>query len=753
MRFDPTNPNTIYAAATDGLYRSTNSGTSWTRILAKNYVSDVVIDAKNNNEIVVGVGNLLDVDKGVYRSADGGSTWTKIGSALPAATAFQGSIHFDNVTSVGNRDTIWASIGVDETGSAKELYLSNDFGLTWAAQSNSTHASYQFWYAHVVAINPGTTSKLLFGGVDLYSGTTGSPFTSSGITGSVHPDIHDIKFDPSNNNYVYVACDGGMYRSSTAGSSGSFSAINNGLVAIQFFSTIGVSSSASSASVVVGGLQDNNVWKYSNTGTWSNLGGSDGGACFFDPTNNSNVVTSNDARQVYYSTSGGSTSGASQVLAYWGEVHDSRTAFIAPLAISKSSPSTIYVGTDELFKSTNVGGTWTGGTSNGANPGTNYIDAIHKTAIALAISPTSANKVYVSTSPFAQYDGDVDSIYYNPSSNVQRITTGVTPFTKINGSGATALPNRYIMHFAISPTHDDSVWVAIGGFGSGHVYVTGDGGTTWTNKDPGPSSGGLPDVPANAVMIDPNNSKIIYVGTDLGVYVSPDNGTTWQDFNNGFWDGTLVMDLEPYPGNKILAATHGKGAFISPLYSVSLPVTLTSFTGYNNNNGYDLLQWSTSIESNLKEYDLERSSDGTTFSQITSVAAKNIDNSNYSYNDNISGLQNVSTLYYRLRIVNSDGTFAYSNVVPITLNPQPGIAIAGNPFNDQFTIIFTTLASQHADMLLLDASGRVLIRRNYTTQVGTSNIVVQNLGSLAKGVYLLEFITPTQRFTRKVVKK
>jgi hypothetical protein len=518
-------------------------------------------------------------------------------------------------------------------------------------------------------------------------------------------------------------------------------------VAVQFFSTIGVSTSASSASVIVGGTQDNNVWKYTSAGNWVNIGGSDGAACFFDPTNNNNVVTSNDARQVYYSTAGGSTAGGNQILAYWGEIHDSRTAFVAPLAISKSSPSTIYVGTDELFKTANVGGTWTGGTTNGANPGTNYIDAIHKTAIALAISPTTANKVYISTSPFAQYDGDVDSIYYNPPSNVQRTINGATPFIKINGT-ANALPNRYIMHFAISSTHDDSVWVAVGGFGTGHVYVTPDGGTNWYNKD-----SGLPDVPANAIMIDPVNPKVIYVGTDLGVYVSPDNGTTWLDFNNGFWDGTLVMDLEPYPGNKILAATHGKGAFVSPLYSVSLPVTLTSFTGYNNNNGYAVLNWSTSIESNLKDYSLERSIDGTNFTSVVTIPAKNIDNSNYSYNDNISGIQNTSTLYYRLKIFNTDGTSVYSNIVQITLNPQPGITIAGNPFSDQFTIIFTTLAPQPAEARLLDANGRLLVRKNYSLQTGANTLNVQNLGSLAKGTYLLEFIVPGQQFTRKVVKK
>ena len=749
LRFDPLSNTTIYAAATDGLYRSTDTGTTWKQILAKTYVSDVVIDAKNNNQIVVAVGNLQNTDKGIYRSADGGVTWTKITSGLP--TTFRGSIKFDNVASVGNRDTILASIGVNETGSPNELYISTNFGTSWTAKTKSTHASYQFWYAHTVAIDPFHTDSLIYGGVNLYEYKVASSASSS-IGNNVHSDIHDIKFDPTQKGVVFVACDGGMYRSTNGGSS--FTAINNGLVAVQFYSTLGVAKSATSAALLVGGLQDNGVVKYNgSTGTWSgfpSLTGTDGSACFIDPTNDKNILASGDARQVYLSSNTGSS--ASQKLSYWGEVHDSRTAFVAPLAISKSSPATFYVGTDEMFKTTNSGSSWN--STSTSSPGTRYIDALHKTAIALAVSKTNVNKVYASTSPFAQYDNDADNLYFTPPADVLRTVNGAStlPFTKINGSSSKPLPNRYIMQFAISPTDDDSVWIAVGGFGTAHVYVTPDGGTDWYPADPGPGAGGLPDVPTNTIMIDPNNSNIIYVGNDLGVYVSTNGGATWQDFNNGFWDATLVMDLEPYPGNQIVAATHGKGVFVSSLYSNTALESVTEFSGAKISNAVGL-EWNTTVEKNISHYDVERSTDGTSFSKIGSVTARNINNTGYSYEDNVFNLRDIPVIFYRLKINYANQSFLYSNTITINSALQPLFAVAGNPFTGSRIIMNFTAAFQgSAEARLIDLSGKIIARQQYALQAGINNMTMDNLGTLPHGIYLLELITPAKLYTQKVLK-
>jgi Sortilin, neurotensin receptor 3, len=95
LKFDPLNSNIVYACTTDGLYRSVNAGSTWTRILSKIYVSDIAIHPTNTNQLVAAVGNLQNTDKGIYRSVDGGVNWTKITSGLPAS--FEGFIRLDNV--------------------------------------------------------------------------------------------------------------------------------------------------------------------------------------------------------------------------------------------------------------------------------------------------------------------------------------------------------------------------------------------------------------------------------------------------------------------------------------------------------------------------------------------------------------------------------------------------------------------------------------------------------------------------------
>lgn len=547
LKFDPLNSNIVYACTTDGLYRSLNAGSSWTCILNKIYVTDVAIHPTNTNQLVVAVGNLQNTDKGIYRSTDGGATWTKITAGLPAS--IEGFIRLDNVSASPN--VIVASIGRSAGTSQNELYRSTDFGVTWSVLSNSNHCQYQFWFAHDVALNPSDANHLMMGGVPLYSFRLPSSRTS---IGGVHADIHDIEFDPSNNNNVYVACDGGVYKSVNGGTS--FSMINGGLQAVQFYASLAVS--PGNPNIIIGGLQDNGVVRYNGSG-WTSVAGGDGGPCVFHPTNSSTVFASNDARRLMRSTNGG-TSFPSEVLSSWAFAADSRTGFMAPVAISRSNPSIVYVASDNLHKSTSGGtaGSWTG---NSYTSATNYIEARNKTAIALAVSPVNANKLYVSTSPFAQYDNDVNNLYVNMPPNILKTINGGLSFTSIKNT----LPDRFVMDFAISPSNDDSVWIVLGGFGTSHVYVSGNGGATWTNRGVG-----LPDVPHNAIMIDPRDPSIIYVGNDVGVYVSSNRGLTWSDYNFGLWDATLVMDLVPTSNNKIVAATHGKGVFISDLLLVPL---------------------------------------------------------------------------------------------------------------------------------------------------------------------------------------
>ena len=725
LKFDPSSSSTVYACATDGLYRSTNSGSSWTKILDLTYVSDVVINGTN---IVASVGNLGNTKKGIYKSTDNGITWAKITTVLPAS--FQGFIKLDCVSAAPN--TIVASIGVSSAASVNELYQSTNFGTSWSALNNSTHTQWQYWSAHDVAINPFAIDSLIFGGVKSYRYKISTWGKSSTFT--MHDDIHDVQFDAAKRGTAYICGDGGIYKTTNGGTS--WSAINNGLAATQFYASLGVSTT--NPNFFVGGLQDNGQVYYNGT-TWTTVSGvgGDGTACAIDPSNNNNVLVSRDARGVYKSTNGAAS--ASNTATYWGSVADSRTAFAAPLAYSKSNTAIVYLASDNLHKSTDGGTSWS---NNAYSSATNYIDAQRKTAITLAVSPANANKVYVSVSNFAQYDNDVDNLYITGNPNVLKTTTGNTPFTSIMGSGGTALPNRFIMDFAISKTYDDSVFVAVGGFGTSHVYVTGDGGANWL-----PKGTGLPDVPFNAILIDPVDPKVIYAGGDLGIYVSPDRGNTWYDYNNGFWDAVQVVDIQATSDNQLVVATHGKGVFLGARYSGILPVTLISFTGSVLNN-FNRLQWKVGQEINVLRYEIEKSVDATTFKTLAIIKASN--RSDYQFED---ALPDNNSYYYRLKTVDNDATYKYSDVIYLKRTSKTEFLVINNPFQTDIRIQFSIAQTTRGQISLYDAGGKLIRSESLKITSGQFTYNMNNLGTLPSGIYFVEAIINNQRWKQQLLKK
>ena len=112
------------------------------------------------------------------------------------------------------------------------------------------------------------------------------------------------------------------------------------------------------------------------------------------------------------------------------------------------------------------------------------------------------------------------------------------------------------MDIAIHPTKSFIAYCAVSGFGSEHLFKTTDAGATWI-----PSGSGLPDVPTQAVLVDPFNPNFIYLGNDLGVFISTDEGVTWSPFSAGLPPCTIA-DITFSPANKALRiATHGNGVW------------------------------------------------------------------------------------------------------------------------------------------------------------------------------------------------
>ncbi len=727
LKFDPSDNNTVYAAATDGLYRTTDAGVNWTRILNKTYVADIAIHPTNSNLLAASVGNLVNSDKGVYYSTNGGSSWTK-GTGIPA---FSGFIRLDNVSGAN----LYASVGI---GSGNELYTSANFGQTWTALTNSSHCGGQYWFSHDLAINPFDTDSVMIAGVSGYRYEISSGNRT--VISNVHSDMHDIVFDRNNRGRIFIANDGGVHRSLNGGAT--WSNINNGLSATQFYASLAVS--PTTANIFIGGLQDNGTVKY-NGSSWTSILGGDGAACAFHP-NGSTVIYSNDARAIWHSTDEGASE--TQRLDNLGLAHneDRRTGFVAPVAISKSDPTKMYAASDNLHISSNSGGSFQ---RNLPSQMTRYIDGLYKTAVAMAVSPTNANKVYVSTSPFSQNNDNTLNVSPPPGVllSVNASDNNNYSFISVKNN----LPDRFVMDFAISPTNDDSVFVVLGGFedmDGSHIFVSGNSGTSWT--DIGTSSV-LPDVPFNAILIDPLRPQIIYAGCDFGVYVSTDRGVTWLDYNNGLTGTNLVMDLQVSSDNRLVAATHGRGVAISPLYSGTLPVYFSSFTGVHRQGANQLL-FRTQNESNLQRFELERSTDGRNFYRITSFTPVNTEQgNNYQYDDQAGGRYDIT--YYRVKSVNIDGTVKYSPVVTIRVTGPAELKVVNTAFHDYVLLQGQLRQDQTITVKLYDAGGRLMRLQEFKGFRGVNSFIMNGTGGLVPGIYILEAFADRQRSVQKILKQ
>ncbi|MBI4850749.1 MAG: putative Ig domain-containing protein [Acidobacteria bacterium] len=197
-------------------------------------------------------------------------------------------------------------------------------------------------------------------------------------------------------------------------------------------------------------------------------------------------------------------------------------------------------------------------------PGNSTISAI---AIAPSKPPTEANRtIYIGLT------GRADVVVFRKSTD-----GGKTFDNKI----IPTLPLRYITSIAVAPRADNPknegkiVYVAFSGFNperddpargllAGHVFKSIDGGDTWVaiGGKKGGFASDLPDVPVNALVLDPAKPGKIYVGTDVGVFETTNDGATWSEVGEATLPNVAVFDLKLNNlTNTLYAATYGRGVW------------------------------------------------------------------------------------------------------------------------------------------------------------------------------------------------
>lgn len=182
-------------------------------------------------------------------------------------------------------------------------------------------------------------------------------------------------------------------------------------------------------------------------------------------------------------------------------------------------------------------------------------------------------------------------------------------------------------------------------------------------------------------------------------------------------------------GSKVCLCASPAGA----LSSQTVPVKLSSFTGAATGCNA-LLTWRTEEEINFDHFEAEQSTDNVYYSKIAAIPAKGS-----STGGTYSGLysQNGGTAYYRLKIVDKDGTYIYSNVVPVrTSCISTTIAAYPNPADNLVTL---TGLSGKSQIRLLDVAGRVL--KEITAVTSTYQL---DISQIASGTYILQAVQGNQ---------
>ena len=192
------------------------------------------------------------------------------------------------------------------------------------------------------------------------------------------------------------------------------------------------------------------------------------------------------------------------------------------------------------------------------------------------------------------------------------------------------------------------------------------------------------------------------------------------------------------------------------IYGV-LPVTLVNFNASLSANNA-LLNWSTASEINSSSFDIERSLNGSNFVSIGKVKASGNTNdmTTYQFDDvNAASLfDQTNTIYYRLKMVDNNGAFTYSNIAMVNrkLNSLGTVNVYPNPFNNELNITLNSLKDATAKIEVVDIQGRIVVSKSANVFKGDNKITVSEMSNLNSGIYFVNMIVNGELVHAKVIK-
>lgn len=630
---NPTNPSQIIVATNSGLHMTYDNGANWQTVsingLPNGSGAADVKWGKGGSVLYAAVGGFNKL----AMSGDGGNNWSLITSGRNPGFPSGSFQRIEVAIAPSDPNVVYCLIAA-QGGGTLGLYGTKDGANSsgsWSTLATKGPlfdpftSEVQGWYDNVIAVNPINPDKVYLGGVDFYtySAQSGAKLADAGLGSSatnpyyIHPDKHAITFCANDSNLMYVGCDGGIYKSTDAGSAfpfPTFQVSNRGYNVTQEY---GVAAGINGE--VMAGSQDNGTALINHTGN-TNMAGQEviGGDGIFT------AISHIDPRYmfggVYYAdlsrsgNSGASFSGFYDVKVdpqgknsttiCNGADPSGDAPFITPFylletksafgglksvpfvadrdynageVVSLISPTGKYpfvrslstplhqndtVSLDDPIRSRMMVSSFCGVylTSDPLN------SAIIPRWFKLTSSITGIATGYAGTD-----DGDV--LYVSTSSGyvyrfnhfnamcdttVYTSTSNIDIIYKTNANYTGSLvTGRDIEGIAVDPNDNNHVAVAVAGFSSTnqpHVYESTDGGQHWT-----PDTTGLPNMPVYGLVF--HDSHTLVAGTELGIWSW--NGSQWSEDNNGFPRMPVFRIIEKElftDGCKVMyIGTHGRG--------------------------------------------------------------------------------------------------------------------------------------------------------------------------------------------------
>jgi glucose/arabinose dehydrogenase len=218
-------------------------------------------------------------------------------------------------------------------------------------------------------------------------------------------------------------------------------------------------------------------------------------------------------------------------------------------------------------------------------------------------------------------------------------------------------------------------------------------------------------------------------------------GDTISYFRN---DGNRIRRIISDPSGLKFYVVRDNNTIMEYTYTgITLPVRLLYFRGILQNNATQL-EWSTSAETNSDHFVIERSLDGVSYTDIGTIKSTGNSSVNnvYTYSDINAVTQQGNTIYYRLRMVDIDGSAKYSDVVSIALSEKvEKISVVPNPIQGISKVYITVINGGTANWKVVDNSGVVVLQNNLQLKPGANSLSL-DMTMLAAGIYYLNVSGP-----------